>query len=306
MAVVAGQYERHIKARNVVQRWWWLFRRACVAAYRDNVFGIAKGAAYSALLSFFPVLTTVTAILVQANAETVSRSLAELVFRVVPPGTEEIVRWNFTERGGRPVSLLVGAIFLSVWAASGLMMSLMEGFRAAYRVPRARPFLRHRAVAATLVFGAALPMIAASTLIVFGSRIERLVLTRVGVLEEGERLLGGISLLAQGLRIGVALAAIVAGTCFLYHFGPNPKRPLRSVWPGALLATALCWMTTTAFAWYVRNIANYNVLYGSVGAVIALIVWMYLLSVIALIGCEFNAERDRFVAQGMDPTATSY
>ena len=55
----------------------------------------------------------------------------------------------------------------------------------------------------------------------------------------------------------------------------------------------LWWLTTTLFAWYVRNIANYNVLYGSVGAVIALLVWMYLLSIIALFGCEFNAQLDR-------------
>src|SRR5687767_11041244 len=101
MGAVAGQYELHIASRNVARRWWWLFRRACVAAYRDNAFGIAKGAAYSALLAFFPVLTTVTAILVQANAHKISRSLAELVFQVVPPGTEEIVMWNFTQRGGR-------------------------------------------------------------------------------------------------------------------------------------------------------------------------------------------------------------
>jgi membrane protein len=59
------------------------------------------------------------------------------------------------------------------------------------------------------------------------------------------------------------------------------------------LATALWWLTTTLFGFYVRNIANYNVLYGSVGAVVALLVWMYLLSIIALFGCEFNAQLDR-------------
>jgi membrane protein len=89
----------------------------------------------------------------------------------------------------------------------------------------------------------------------------------------------------------VSVGAIVLGTSLLYCLGPNPTRPIRSVLPGALLATALWWLTTTGFAWYVRNIANYNVLYGSVGAVIALLVWMYLLSVIALIGCEYNAQR---------------
>jgi membrane protein len=298
MADAAGHRALGYRRIPFIQRFWWIFRRSCVSAYRDNVFGIAKGAAYSALLSFFPVLTTVTAILVQANAHRVSASLAALVFQVVPPGTEEIVRWNFTERGARPVSLLIGAGLLSIWAASGVMLSLMEGFRAAYRIPKSRSFLRQRGVAAILVFSAAVPVIIASALIVFGSRIEQYVLTKIGVLAEGERLIGWISLFTQALRIIVAIGAIISGTSVLYHLGPNPPRPIRTVWHGAVLATTLCWVTTTGFGWYVRNIANYNVLYGSVGAVIALLVWMYLLSIIALIGCEYNAQRDRLKSQG--------
>jgi membrane protein len=300
MADAAENMDLGFTRLGFLRRFWWIFRRCCVSAYRDNVFGIAKGAAYSALLSFFPVLTTLAAILVQANAETVSRSLATLVFQVVPPGTEEIVMWNFTERGARPVSLLIAASLLSIWAASGVMLSLMEGFRGAYRVPKARSFLRQRGVAAVLVFAAALPVIGASALLVFGGRVEAFVLTRIGVLEEGERLAGWVSLITQALRVSVALGAIISGTCMLYHLGPNPPRPVRTVWQGAVLATVLWWITTTGFAWYVRNIANYNVLYGSVGAVIALLVWMYLLSVIALIGCEYNAQRDRLAGGTTD------
>jgi membrane protein len=296
MADAAGNLALSFTSPNPLKRFWWIFRRSCVSAYRDNVFGIAKGAAYSALLSFFPVLTTVTAILVQANAHRVSRSLAALVFQVVPPGTEDIVMWNFTERGARPVSLLISAGLLSIWAASGVMLSLMEGFRAAYRIPQGRSFLRQRGVAALLVFSAALPVIIASALLVFGTRIEAFVLTKIGVLEKGETLVGWIPVVAQVARTLVAIAAITAGTCMLYHLGPNPRRPLRTVWHGAILSTLLWWITTTGFAWYVRNIAHYNVLYGSVGAVIALLVWMYLLSVIALIGCEYNAQRDRLAS----------
>ena len=81
--------------------------------------------------------------------------------------------------------------------------------------------------------------------------------------------------------------------------GPNRPNKLRYVWPGALMATTLWWGATAVFAWYVRNIANYNVLYGSIGAVVALLVWMYLLSVIALICCEYNAERERMLAAGL-------
>jgi membrane protein len=270
-----------------------LLRQTLVSCYKDNILGIAKGAAYSALLSFFPVLTTLTAILVQANAQAVSRKLSEIVFSVVPPGTEEIVRYNFTQRGQRPVGLLVTAGLLSIWAASGVIMSLMEGFRAAYRIPQGRPFWPQRGMAAMLVLTAALPLVGASALIVFGGRIESWILTQVGVLRSGQQLVGWVSFASQIARTIVAVAAIVLGTSLLYYWGPNRPARLRSVYPGAILATALWWVTTTLFAWYVRNMANYNVLYGSVGAVVALLVWMYLLAIIALFGCEFNAQLDR-------------
>jgi membrane protein len=68
---------------------------------------------------------------------------------------------------------------------------------------------------------------------------------------------------------------------------------MRDVWPGAFLTTVLWLPATAGFGWYVGHIANYNVLYGSVAAGIVLLVWMYLLSVIALLGCEFNAEYER-------------
>lgn len=203
------------------------------------------------------------------------------------------MRYNFTERGQRPVALLIVAITLSIWAASGVMMSLMEGFRAAYRIPQGRPFLKQRGMAAILVVIAALPLVIASSLIVFGSRIELWIFTQTGVVERGESLLGWLSLVSEAARTLVALTAIIIGTSFLYYLGPNRPRRLRSVYPGAILSTILWWAATTMFGWYVRNIANYNVLYGSVGAVIALLVWMYLLSIIALFGCEWNAQLDR-------------
>ena len=279
---------------------WEVLRLALIASYRDNCFGIAKGAAYSALLSFFPVLTTLTALLIQANADAVSKSLSSLVFQVVPPGTEDAVLYNFTQRGQRPGSLLIVAGLLSVWAASGVMMSLMEGFRNAYRIPRGRTFLRGRAMAALLVFSTALPLVLASMMIVFGGKLETWVLTEAGILDTGEQLKGGIFFASQVLRLSIAMGAIICGTCLLYMLGPNHNDPRRNhdVLPGAIVATLLWWITTTVFGWYVRNIANYNVLYGSVGAAIALLVWMYLLSVIALVGCEFNAVAERRESSG--------
>jgi membrane protein len=275
-------------------KFWGLFRQACIAAYEDNCFGIAKGAAYSSLLAFFPVLASIAAILARVNAEPVVRVFSRLVFEVVPPGTQDLVRYQLTIKGQRPIWLIVVATLLSAWAASGAIISLMEGFQAAYLLPSGRPFLKQRGVALLLVVVAALPAIGSSALIVFGGRIEQWMIGRLGLPPEDE-IRTGVALLFGALRYLVALVAIVFVTAFLYWVGPNRVHRFRTVWPGAFLATLLWLAATSGFAWYVRNIANYNVLYGSIGAVIALLVWMYLLSLIGLLGCEYNAVRERLL-----------
>lgn len=270
-----------------------VFRLACVAAYEDNCFGAAKGVAYSGLLSFFPVLTTLTAILVQANAEAVSRVISRILSEVVPPGSEELVANFLTIHGRRPGALLVVASLLSVWGASGAIMSLMEGFQAAYRIPSGRPFLKQRGVAAALVLCAALPLVAGSTLILFGSRAETVIVKWLGLSRDAAQFQWWVLVLGRVVRYLLAIFSIVASAALLYHIGPNRRIRFRSVWPGSLFA-ALMWLAATmVFGWYVRNIANYNVLYGSIGAVIALLVWMYVLAVVALIGCEFNVVWER-------------
>jgi len=277
-----------------LQSFWGLFRQTCIATYEDNCFGTAKGAAYSALLAFFPVLASLAAIFASINAAPVARVFSRLLFQVIPPGTEELVRSHFTAQGSRPMGLIVLAVVLSTFGASGVMMTLMEGFQAAYRLPSGRPFLKQRAVALLLVFIAEVPAVGSSALIVFGAHIERSMLGWVGLVP-GDEIRVSVVLLFGFLRYVAALGAIVLVTGLLYYVGPNRPIRLRSVWPGAFLATVLWLLATMGFALYVRNFANYNVLYGSIGAVIALLVWMYLLAVIALFGCEYNAVRERLL-----------
>lgn len=266
----------------------WLFRRAGVAAYEDNCFGIAKGAAYSSLLSIFPVLTTLTAVLVQANAVAVSNVISRVIFEVAPPGTQILLENYLAVQGKRPAELLITAIVLSVWAASGAMMSLMEGFQAAYRIPTGRPFLKQLAIAAALVVCAAAPLVGGSTLILFGSRTEGVIVGWLGFTPEAAQLKTWVVFVSRLIRYTLAFGSIVLAAALLYRIGPNRRIRFGAVWPGAFVATALWSAATLGFGWYVRNIANYNLLYGSIGAVIALLVWMYVLAVVALFGCEFN------------------
>ena len=273
-------------------RFWWLLRRSVISMYQHGGLGTSKAAAYSALLSFIPVVSTISALLFQANAESVSRVIAGFLFEVVPPGSEELVRLQFAG-GERPASVLILATLVTIWAASGMMASLMEGFQAAYHIPRGRPILKQRGVAILLVFTAVLPTIGASSLILFGDRFQPRVLEWLGFLEVGEQLRGWVLWFGHIFRYLIALGSLALAIGLVYYIAPNRQRRMRYIWVGAIVATALWLLTTLAFGWYVRNLANYNVMYGSIGAVIALMVWMYLLAVIALIGCEFNAESER-------------
>ena len=284
----------------LVERNFFLLRHAITAALEDNCFGIAKGAAYSFLLSLFPVLTILTSLLLQVKAGSVLQVLAHFFGQIVPPGTEELVLSRLRERGVKPVSVSIVSSVVALWIGSGAMITLMEGFEAAYRIPAKRPFLQQRAMAMFLVFVTALPAVIASVLILSGDRLEIALLdrTHVGYLSAPTRLAWRFG------RYAVAISTTTFVTGLLYYFGTNhrsesdrlhraAKGRFWRVWPGAFLATALWLLSTGGFAWYVHHLAHYNLFYGSIGAVVILTIWLYLIACVALIGCEFNAERER-------------
>jgi membrane protein len=279
--------------RQILRHLPYLLRRTLVASIDDGLFGIAKGAAYSALLSFFPVLTSAATILVQTGANYVQDNLAAFLAEILPPGTDVVVMDQFRYKGQRPIALLVVAFALSLWAASSVIKSLIDGFNAAYRVPRNRSVLAHIGIGIMLVFFSGIPLLGASSLILFGGAVEAAVLNLLRVDPILNPFAGSWELFSKIMRYVVALGATVSLTAILYYYGPFRKQRWGGVWPGAILATILWLLATLGFGWYVRNITNYNLLYGSVGTSIALLSWMYLLAAIALIGCEFNAEIER-------------
>ena len=283
-------------ARRILRHLPYLLKSTFFSSFDDNLYSIAKGAAYSSILSFFPVLTSAATILVQTKAEFVAQTLDRFLNEVVPPGTDYVVAEHFKAAGQRSNALLVGASLLSLWAASSVVKSLMQGFHAAYRIPRSRSFWRESGIAIGMVFMAAVPLVGASALLVFGSQVEQLVLDWLKVDPVLNPLAGTWVFLSQVMRYLIALSAVIAVTGTLYYFGPYRKQRWSNVWPGAILSTLLWFGTTLGFGWYVRHMANYNVMYGTLGNGIALLVWMYLIALIAIFGCEFNAECERLQA----------
>jgi membrane protein len=200
---------------------------------------------------------------------------------------------QFQVRGARPWLVLGVAALVSLFAASSVFKSLMEGFQAAYRVPRSRNFWQNTGVAISLVLLSAVPLVAASALLLFGAQVEQVVLGWIKVDPLWNPWAWAWAAFSRLARYAVALATAILVTMLLYYFGPKRKQRFTALFPGAAVATVLWALATNGFGWYVRHMAHYNVVYGSIGASIALLVWMYLVAAIALLGCEFNAEYER-------------
>jgi len=262
-----------------------LFRRACWRAFEDDCFAIAKAAAYSSVLTLFPLLLVVASILsYSSQTHVLIREVATAVGAVLPPGPASEAIAYFHTGQQRPTRLLISASLITLMAASGVMMSWMDGFRRAYRLTKTWGMWKERAIALFLVGLSFLPMTFATLLVAFGNQIE----TWLSL--HSSRTMGTyIFLLWIAGRWAIATLASIAVISLLYHHGLPRTQPWHRVLPGACLATGLWFTATVLFAWYVRTVATYNLIYGSLGAAIALLVWMYILSIIVLVGAEFNA-----------------
>ena len=160
----------------------------------------------------------------------------------------------------------------------------MDGFRRAYQLPKTWGLVQERLIAISLVLMAGLPLTFATMLVGFGSRIETRLLFYLG--HEFTPLV----LLLWGLiRWIIAILTSIAVIQLIYHNAVPRTQPWHTVLPGAVLATALWLLSTAGFGWYLQHYANYSIIYGSLGVAIVLLVWMYLISLVVLIGAEFNA-----------------
>ena len=272
--------------------WFRALSRVPMGIYNHGALGYAKGASYSALLSVFPVFAVTIAALSEANASAVAHRIADLLYEFSPPEVAQLFRSWFAEHIRHPQSLRVAAVLLSLWAASGVMASLIEAFHATYEKRDTRGVVHQRLIEIALVLLSLLPAVGATALVLLGDWVETNILRALGMLGTEDILRPGVRLIGRLVRYSVSLSSIGLVTVMLYWLGPDVKGR-HHLFPGAILATILWLALTQSFAWYVRSYSNYNLLYGSVGAVVAFLVWMYLLALVAMAGCEFNAALDR-------------
>ena len=268
----------------VLLRFIRLLRLAFWRAFEHDAFAIAKASAYSSIITFFPLLLVVGSLL--ANSRKTAAYLREITYaldRILPAGSPTAISYL---KGPSPRSfgLLASASLITLWTASGVMISWMEGFRRCYELPKIWGLVKERMIAFSLVILAGAPLTFATILVASGSRIERNILFHLNQ-EFGLYVL----LMWTGIRWLIATLTSIAVIALIYHNAVPRTQPWHSVLPGATLATVLWFLSTALFGWYLQNYADYSIIYGSLGAAIALLVWMYLISLVILIGAEFNA-----------------
>src|SRR5213594_2431810 len=265
-------------------RFWRLFRISVWRAFEHDAFATAKASAYSSILTFFPALLVLGSVLATVRrGEVYLREVSYALGRILPAGATTALAY-LKGAAHRPVGLLLTTSLLTIWTASGVIISWMEGFRRAYQLPKTWGLLKERLIAISLVLMAGLPLTFATILVAFGSRIETRVLFNIDH-ELGPLVL----LLCVAIRWIIAILTSIAVIALIYHNAVPRTQPWHSVIPGAVLATGLWLGTTALFGWYLQRYADYSIIYGSLGVSIALLVWMYMISLIILVGAEFNA-----------------
>ncbi|MDP3879278.1 MAG: YihY/virulence factor BrkB family protein [Dehalococcoidales bacterium] len=246
----------------------------------DEAGDMAGSIAYFAILSVFPLLLGIIALLgFFLPSEAVQMQIFRF-FEQYIPGSDQVIERNIRGiielRGSLGLFSVIGLF----WTASGIFGAIGRVVNKAWNIRTYRPFYVRKLRDIGVAMGTSIVFFLSMASTVFSSVIPAIDLP----------VLDSLTLIVSRL---VAFILIFITMLLLYKFIPNTKTYWRDVWPGALLAAILFEIARTAFTIYLNNFASYDVIYGSVATVIILLVWIYLSAFIVIIGAEFAFEYGR-------------
>ena len=255
--------------------------------YNSDGLTHAASVAYYALISLFPILLLSLAILGEVTSDAGERdAVVRFVFRYFPRQFD-FITGQLDSFQTAPVSFGAGGIIMLVWASTGVFNALTSAVNHAWGVQKRRSFLKHRLVAFLM-------LVSAGGVLLLG-----LVLASVVRLAESSRF--GITISQApwvGWATGVtgnyaASVLLILCVALVFYFIPNTKVRFRDVWPGAIAVGILWRVAFSLFAWYASDLATWNVIHGSIAAVVVFLIWIYVSVVILLYGVEVTASYAR-------------
>ena len=243
---------------------------------------ISQAIAFNLFLAFFPTLLIAVGLATSPiGGRTALFDLISDLTSFLPPGSQQIVSEFLVKRGPQAWKWALVGLGGTLLAGTQVMRLLMEGIHTVYG-DRDRPgFLARQLRAVTLLILTFAPLLIAAILGVFGRPLRRWLALEFG---KDASVQTWWAIFFHGIAILLALVAVT----IIYRWG-RPHHDLRSVLPGAIIATLLWWVADIGFGFYVRKVP-YGVIYGGLAAVIGLMIWMELSTVIIFLGAAWNAE----------------
>jgi membrane protein len=270
--------------------WWAILRRTATEISNDRVLTEAAGITFYSLLALFPGLGAMIAIYgLFADPAAIQRHL-DLAAGFVPGGGMEIIGEQVTrisEKSGGALGFgALAGLATSLWSANAAMKALVDALNVVYEEEETRGFLRRLLVTMAFTLGAILFVLLAIAAVV-------LLPALLGVVG-----LGGMEEVLSLARWPLLLAGIGLFLALVYRYGPDrAEAKWRWVSWGSAVAS-LAWVAGSAlFSWYVSNFGNYNETYGSLGAVIGFMTWIWLSATVVLAGAELDAEMEHQTAR---------
>jgi membrane protein len=272
--------------------------------------GLAAEIAYNAALAMFPAtLALLTAIGLVGSSQAAFGEMAKQLSWIAPIEVLEIIQRFIQEVSpGSSRSLLSISFLAALWAASGAVSSMMSALDRIHQVSsrHLRPFWKAKLVSIILTIGTILLLVAASTVVFVSDVIIKTIVNQSdqiveAVVQRPSFMEPQLLRAWQKLSMPLALSMVAIAFAFIYRFGPSRWHKGTPILPGAFLATLAWAACSKLFSLYVANFGNYNRIYGAVGAVIVVLLWLQLGALTLLIGAQLNVT----VGKAMHPNPNS-
>lgn len=243
----------------------------------------ASSLAFNFFLAFFPSIIVLFTLIPYIPIVDLQETLMELISTILPPNTNEIAFSTIYDIINNPRSglLSIGFILTLFFATNGVN-SLIEAFNSSYHINESRSIVKQRLLSLGITFLLSCILMITILLIMFSKTVVNYLITAEIIENKSiEYILFG--------KWMVIIIMLFVGISIIYHFGPTIKKKFQLFTPGSIISTCLIIVTSSFFNYYISNFAEYNKVYGSIGTLIIILLWMYINSIILLIGFELNA-----------------
>ena len=259
----------------------------------DEMSTYASALAYQMLFSLFPFILFLIALIGFLHLPDFFSWLRLQSELVLPPQALEQVNPVIDQLQQSKGGLLSVGIVIALWTASAGVRLMMSAMNAAYDVVEGRPAWKRFPLSIIYTIGIAGMLLIAAALMVLGPQVMGWIASQVG-LEDFIVILWTIA------RWPVVVVLLMVAVALIYYVMPDVKQEFRFITPGSVLAVVVWILASLGFGLYVKEFANYNAMYGSIGAIIVLLLYFYISAAVLLLGAEMNAVIEHMSAEGKD------